>query len=310
MAPLLIALHYTSCEEHCPSPNWRRTSFEAKISIYNTASGVSMVEKSHGKLGSQDQIVSRLLTWAPWILTGLATLPLPGLFLVLFFISASTDSAAFYLLLSFVSLGLGLVVGLLVLLFFWVYRRRWNLRLRDRLAADGITAAEVAWFQTELSSEEKKTWRELKDMNPLLADAYCETLAARLTATRISARARGEILRIERQINRARHLREIDTTSLMTELTADRRQAQLLREEAKVRLAAAKVRLQIIEAEARRALSQAETRLMLQRLSASQDQMPLALEMTRLEHEAREDIEAPDMTKSISNSQPVSNRSH
>ncbi len=250
-----------------------------------------MLEKSHAKLDRRDQVVSRLLTWAPWTLTSIATIALPSLFLALFLISASTDSAAFYLLLSFVSLGLGLVVGLLVLSFFWLYRRSWNRRLRDRLALDGITAAEVPWFQSELSSDEKKSWRELEQMNPLLADAYCETLAARLTATRIWARARGEVLGIERQINRARHLREIDTTSLITELTAHHREAQMLRAEAKVRLDAAKARLQTIEAAARRELSQTETRLMLQRLSASQDQLPLALEMTRLEHEAREDFE-------------------
>ena len=96
------------------------------------------------------------------------------------------------------------------------------MRLRDRLAADGITAGEVGWFETELSSEERKIWRELKANNPLLADAYCETLAARLTATRITARARGEILRIERQINRTRNLRGVDTSQLLDDLIADR----------------------------------------------------------------------------------------
>jgi hypothetical protein len=252
-----------------------------------------MPDRSHGKLRTKDQLASRLLTCMPWLLTGLATVPLPLLFLVLFLVSATTDSAAFYLLLSFVSLGLGLVVGLLIMISFWLYRRKWNLKLRDRLAADGITAAEVPWFQSELSSEEKKTWRELEQINPLLADAYCETLAARLTATRILARARAEMLRIERQINRTRHLREAHTTSLMTELVADRRQAELVRNEAKMRLAEAKARLHTIDAAARRALSQTETDLMLQRLSASQDQFPLALEMARLEHQAGDDGETP-----------------
>ena len=65
-------------------------------------------------------------------------------------------------LLSFVSLGLGLVVALFALILLLLYRRRWQSRLRDRLAADGITAAEVEWFSAELSSEERKTWNELK----------------------------------------------------------------------------------------------------------------------------------------------------
>ncbi len=228
---------------------------------------------------------------------GLATIPIPLVLLFFFLVSDSTDSAAFFLLLSFVSLGLGLVVGVLITIFFWLYRRNWNLRLRDRLAADGITAEEVPWFQPELSSEEKKTWRDLEKMNPLLADAYCETLAARLTATRISARARGEILRIERQINRTRHLREASTTSLVSDLLEDRQRAELLRDEAKVRLAAAKARLQTIEAAARRELSQSETDLMLKRLSASQDQLPLALEIARLERDPDSNVPSGDLSQ-------------
>lgn len=230
----------------------------------------------------------------PWILTGLAVVPLPILFLVLFLVSASSDSALFYLLLSLASLGLGLLVSLLIMVSFWLYRRRWSRRLRDRLAADGITASEVQWFQSELSSEERKTWRELKELNPLLADAYCETLAARLTATRIASRARSEMLRIERQINRTRHLRHADTSSLLTDLMTDRQQAELVRKEAQVRQGEAEARLHSIEAAARRALSQTETTMMLQRLSATQDHSPLALEIARLEQEAREDLEATD----------------
>jgi hypothetical protein len=168
------------------------------------------------------------------------------------------------------------------------------MRLRDRLAADGITAGEVSWFETELSSEERKTWRELKANNPLLADAYCETLAARLTATRITARARGEILRIERQINRTRNLGGVDTSQLLSDLTADRQRVNSLRQEAATRLSAAKARLQTIDAAANRALSKSETELMLHRLVSSQEQFPLALEMAKLEREATFDLEAPD----------------
>ena len=251
---------------------------------------LSLLERSHGKLRTQDQLTERALTWMPWILTGLAIVPLPILFLILFFVSASTDSAVFYLLLSLASLGLGLLVALLITISFWLYRRRWSRRLRDRLAADGITASEVYWFQSELSSEERKTWRELEKLNPLLADAYCETLAARLTATRIAARARTEMLRIERQINRTRNLRHADTSSLLTDLLADRSEAERVRREAQLRLGEAEARLHTIDAAARRALSQTETAMMLRRLSATQDHSPLALEIAQLEQEARDDL--------------------
>ncbi len=244
-----------------------------------------MNQSSLGKLKPSDERVAHLLAWTPWLSFVLATLPLPVVFLLLFVASATTDSAAIYLLLSFVSLGAGLVVGLLLLIVLLLYRRRWQARLRDRLATDGITASEVRWFSAELSSEEQSIWGELKQKNPLLADAYCETLAARLTATRIVARSRGAILKVERQINRTRNLVGIDTGALLNDLNADRQRFDLIRSEATVRLSEAKARLQTIEAAANRSLSESETELMLRRLAAAQEQFPLALEMLSLEQE-------------------------
>lgn len=249
-----------------------------------------MLEKPVGKLEVRDERMSQLFSWAPWLSLVAVTLPLPVVFLVLFLSAGATDSAAIYLLLSFVSMGLGLVVGLLTLILLLLYRRRWHSRLRDRLAADGITAAEVEWFTSELSSEERKIWGELKKKNPLLADAYCETLAARLTATRIIARARGETLKVERQINRTRSIQGVDTSSLLSDLLSDRRRSDALRKEATVRLAETKARLQTIEAAANRGLSQKETDLMLRRLAASQEHSPLALEMANLEEAALREL--------------------
>jgi hypothetical protein len=254
--------------------------------VNDTRRHKTMLQTTPGKLNAADERMAQLLNWIPWLSFVLVTIPLPIVFLVLFLAAGTTESAAVYLLLSFVSLGLGLVVALLLLIFILVYRRRWHGRLRDRLAADGITAAEVPWFASELSSEERKTWAELKQINPLLADAYCETLAARLTATRIIARARGETLKIERQINRTRNLVGVDTSSLLSELIADRQRSEDLRKEATARLSEAKARLQTVEAAANRSLSEKETDVMLRRLAASQEQFPLALEMASLEQDA------------------------
>lgn len=252
-----------------------------------------MIQMTTGKLTTRDERIAHLLSWTPWLSFVLVTVPLPIFFLLLFLSSTTTDSAAVYLLLSFVSTGLGLVVGLFVLILLLLYRRRWHRRLRDELAADGITASEVTWFTSELSSEERTTWRELKEKNPLLADAYCETLAARLTATRIISRTRSEILRVERQRNRTRNIRGVDTTSLLSDLLSDRERFDGLRQEATVRLSEAKARLQTIEAAANRSLSKSETDLMLQRLTASQEQFPLALEMASLEEEALRELDQP-----------------
>jgi hypothetical protein len=252
-----------------------------------------MLQKTSGKLNPSDERISRLLSWTPWLSFVLVSLPIPIVFLLLFLAAGTTETAAIYLLLSFVSMGLGLVVGLLVLIALFLYRRRWQGRLRDRLAADGITAAEVSWFTSELSSEERKTWDELKEKNPLLADAYCETLAARLTATRIIARARGQTLKVERQINRTRNIRGVDTSKLLKDLLSDRQHSEALRKEATVRLAETKARLQTIEAAANRKLSETETDLMLRRLEASQEHFPLALEMANLEEAALREMEPP-----------------
>lgn len=252
-----------------------------------------MLEKTSGKLNASDERIAQLLSWIPWLSLVLVTIPLPVVFLVLFLASGTTESAAIYMLLSFVSMGLGLVVGLLVLIFLLFYRRRWHGRLRDRLAADGITAAEVPWFASELSSEERTTWSELKQKNPLLADAYCETLAARLTATRIIARAREETLKIERQINRTRNIHGVDTSTLLKDLNADRQRSEELRREATVRLSEARTRLQTIEAVSNRRLSRSETDLMLRRLAASQEHFPLALEMASLEEESLLEVGQP-----------------
>src|SRR2546430_9185080 len=160
-----------------------------------------MIQTTTGKLTTRDERIARLLSWTPWLSFVLVTVPLPVFFLLSFLSSTTPDSAAVYLLLSFVSTGLGLVVGLFVAILLLFYRRRWHRRLRDQLAADGITASEVIWFTSELSSEERTTWRELKEKNQLLADAYCETLAARLTATRIIARTHEEILTVDLKNN-------------------------------------------------------------------------------------------------------------
>jgi hypothetical protein len=252
-----------------------------------------MSQKTPGKLIASDERTAQLLRWTPWLSVVLVSVPLPLVFLGLFLAAASTESKAILLLLSFVSLGFGLVVGLVLLILLLLYRQRWHSRLRERLAADGITAAEVSWFTSELSSEERKTWAELKPKNPLLADAYCETLAARLTASRIIARARGETLKIERQINRTRNIRNVDTSSLLNDLMTDRQRSEELRKEATQRLSEAKARLQTIEAAANRRLSQTETDAMLRRLAASQEHFPLALEMASLEEEALRELSPP-----------------
>jgi len=238
-----------------------------------------------GKLSNRDATVARLLKAAPWISVIATSLPGPLIFLFLFLTTTATDSAALYLLLAGLSLAVGFSVGLLIAAILLIYRRRWLARLRDRLASDGITASEVVWFRSELTSAERAALDEIQQTNPLLADAYMETLASRLTASRMISRARREILRVERRLNRVRAIGGSDTSALQEDLTADRERLDQLRQHATDHLARAKTRLQEIEATASRKLNELDTEIMMERLGVTESQLPLALEMAQLERQ-------------------------
>jgi hypothetical protein len=241
-----------------------------------------VMSQSQGKLSGKDATTARLLKIAPWIALLAASLPAPLVFLVLFLTTTTTESAAVFLLLAGLSLTLGFALGVVIATILLIYRRRWLSKLRDRLASDGITANEVAWFRSELTSAERASLAEIEQSNPLLADAYLETLANRLTASRIISRSKREMLRVERQINRAR----TESESLQQELAADHERLKHLQQQATDHLAKAKTRLQMIEATSRRKLTQGETDLMMQRLGSAQDQLPLVLEIAKLEQQA------------------------
>jgi hypothetical protein len=241
--------------------------------------------QSSGKLSTKDAATARLLKFAPWLALPIVTFPAPLLFLVLFLTSTATDSAAVFLLLAGLSLALGFALGLMIAAILLLYRRKWLSKLRDRLASDGITASEVVWFRSELTSAERAALKEIQQTNPLLADAYLETLASRLTATRVITRSKRELLRVERRLNRARMLGTPEAKALEQDLTEDHERVKHLLGQANDHLAKAKTRLQVIEATASRKLSQADTDLMMQRLGSAQDQLPLVLEIAQLEQQ-------------------------
>src|ERR1043165_9005486 len=241
--------------------------------------------QASGKLSTRDAATARVLKIAPWIALVATTIPAPLVFLVLFLTAAATDSAAVYLLLTGLSLTLGFALGLLVAAILLLYRRKWLSKLRDRLASDGITASEVVWFRSELTSAERAALKEIEQSNPLLADAYLETLASRLTATRIITRSKRELLRVERRLNRARILGTPEAKALEQDLSEDHDRLKHLLGQANDHLAKARTRLQVIEATASRKLTQGDTDLMMQRLGSAQDQLPLVLEIAQLEQQ-------------------------
>lgn len=238
-----------------------------------------------GKLSGKDAKTATLLKHAPWIAVLLTSIPVPLVLLVLFILSTTTESAAIFLLLAGLSLAVGFALGLVIAAILLIYRKNWLSKLRDRLASDGITANEVVWFRSELTSAERKSLAEMKVSNPLLADAYLETLASRLTASRIMARSKKEILKVERHINRARTVRTPESAALQKDLAEDHERLKNVYSQATEHLNQAKTRLQVIEATANRKLSQGETDQMMRRLGSAQDQLPLVLEIAQLEQQ-------------------------
>jgi hypothetical protein len=238
-----------------------------------------------GKLSGKDAKTATLLKHAPWIAVLLTSIPVPLVLLVLFILATTTESAAIFLLLAGLSLAVGFALGLVFAAILLIYRKNWLSKLRDRLASDGITASEVVWFRSELTSAERKSLAEMQQSNPPLADAYLETLASRLTASRIMARSRKEILKVERHINRARTVRTPESAALQKDLAEDHERLKNVYSQATEHLNQAKTRLQMIEATANRKLSQGETDQMMRRLGSAQDQLPLVLEIAQLEQQ-------------------------
>ena len=258
--------------------------------------------QSKGKLSAKDLATARVLKFAPWIAVLAASLPAPLVFLVFFLTATATDSAAVYLLLAGLSLTLGFALGLVIAAILLFYRSKWLSKLRDRLASDGITANEVVWFRSELTSAERAALKEIEQANPLLADAYLETLASRLTASRIISRSKRELLKVERRLNRARTLGTEESRTLQKDLGEDHDRLRHLLQQANDHLNKTKTRLQMIEATASRKLSQGDTELMMQRLGSAQDQLPLVLEIAQLEQqmlrETNPPLTNPELTQS------------
>lgn len=255
------------------------------------------IETSNTKLTKRDRRKAKALVWSPLYVPILLMLPLPLIFFLLFLFVAATPAAfAFYFFAALISLGIGALLSIASIVFLLIYRKTWLKRLRDRLARDGVTADELEWFMPELKTAERKALKEMEKQNALLADAYRETLASRITASRVVETAKRELLLVQRRINKANYMKGAETKKLLEELGEDHERLKKIQTEGKQLHADAEARLQMIEATARRSTSWAEVETSLHRLTASRDHLPLALEIAKIEQEIRSDIEKDLLT--------------
>jgi hypothetical protein len=242
-----------------------------------------------GRLTSRERLTAKMLGWAPWLAFLLIVPPFPLVFLWKYLTAA--EDAGVWMLFALTSLGIGAVAAALVSVFLLLYRRRWEGRLRERLAADGITADELGWFQKELSAHERQTLKEMEANNRLLADAYRETLAARLTAARVLTSAERDTTLVERRLQQTSTLQGTERARLEADLRQDRQRLERIAADARTHRAELETRLQMIEAAASRNLSETETARALLRLDIVREDTPYALDAARSEFEAREQVE-------------------
>lgn len=245
--------------------------------------------RKSSKLTAADQLLDRLLQVAPWIAFLLIALPAPLYFLFRSF--TSVDEAGVYVLLALTSLVAGSFVGFIVALGLILYRRAQKNQLRDRLAADGITADEVSLFAPEMTRNERRALKQIEQHNALLADAYRETLAARITASRVIKRAERELATVKNQSQRSASLEPSRATELRRELTIDREKLDGIINASRSRRAEAEAQLQTIEAAAARGATQDEIKVALERLNASRGQAPYALDAARMQQDALKEAE-------------------
>jgi hypothetical protein len=250
------------------------------------------LEKRHYELTRRDLVKDSVLRWTPLAIPPvISLLPALILFIMGMIFGGTTAGTAVYVFSALITLIAGFLFGLLVSGGLLIYRQSWLGVLRERLALDGIKAHEVRFFTKELKTLEKKALNDISRSNPLLADAYRETLASRLTSSRILKTTKQELRLIDNRDRKLRSLKSDNSNTLREDLKNDRKRLTEIQNSAKEMQIEAETRLQMIEAASRRGTNLADTELAMQKLRASTEQLPLALEAVKMEDEMRRELE-------------------
>lgn len=228
---------------------------------------------------------------APFVLSGVPAI----LFLFLMFVFGATPPiAATFFFIGLILTIVGFLVGLGFSAYFAYRHSTWSSEMRERIAADGIKAEEIEWFRNELKTNEKRVLKEMQRTDPLLEDAYRETLASRLTATRIVKSSKRELQLAKRRQTKLKQLRKLNSESAARfgeEIESDLKKIGSINDEANAMLAEAESRLQMIEAAGARGSHLADSELALKKLSARAAELPLALEEAKMTEEIRRELD-------------------
>lgn len=231
----------------------------------------------------------KITAWtAPFLLSTIPVL----IFTVLFVLFGTTPPLAFTFFFFGIILAIvGFFAGLIISAIFAYKYSEWLKKTRERIAVDGIRAEEIEWFKNELTAAEKKSLKEIGSQNLLLADAFRETLASRLTATRIIKSSKQELLLAKKRHNKMKYLKSENSKEFQEEIQTDIKKLSKIETEAKLMRDEAETRLHMIEAASRRGSNYADNELALKKLSARTAELPLALEAAKMEQEIRRELE-------------------
>lgn len=208
------------------------------------------------------------------------------------FLAASTPVAAAIFFVGMIITAIAFVIGLITSGVLMHRRSNWVKEMRELIAADGIRAEEIEWFRHELKSNEKRALKAVEARDLLLGDAYRETLASRLTATRIVKSSKRELMLTKNRQNSLKKLNSARSEEFQTEIDNDLKNISRINDEARTMLAEAESRLQMIEAAAARHGGLADNELALKKLTARATELPLALESAKMSEEIRRELDA------------------
>jgi hypothetical protein len=206
-------------------------------------------------------------------------------------LASGPPAAAVFLFFGAIATAVSLLAGLITSAVIGTRHSRWKKELREQIAAYGISGSEIDWFRNELRPAEKRALKQLTGSDPLLADAYSETLASRLTATRIKLRSARELRATEQRLRKISNLKVANAEDYARQLESDREKLSNINAKSRSMLAEAEARLQMIEAAGSRGGSFSEYEVALKKLENRADEEPLALEAAKLADEIRKELE-------------------
>ncbi len=227
---------------------------------------------------------------APLVFSGVPFLIFTAISLFFGIIATNPPLAITFFSFAVIAGVIGLIIGLATSGYFAYSYQNWLKDVRERMAIDGIKAEEVEWFKNELTTAEKKALKEVEARDLLLADAYRDTLASRLTASRIIKTSRHELLLSKRRQNKLKYLNSENNKEFQEDVKRDIKKMSEIKTEAEQMKIEAETRLQMIEAAASRG-GTADAELALKKLSARANELPLALEAAKMQENIRREIE-------------------